>query len=78
MSRTATLLGFSAQQFPMCTKSGPPPKQWWFVPFKMRQDDVFFHEHGLNSITAYWTTVIHMSLTLFNVTAIGLGYYMIL
>ena len=38
----------------------------------------FFHEHGLISITAYWMTVIHILFTQFNVTAIGLGYYMII
>ena len=40
--------------------------------------DLFSHEHGLISITAYWMTVIHIPFTLFNVTATGLGYYMIL
>jgi hypothetical protein len=38
----------------------------------------FFHERGLISIIAYWMTVIHIPFTQFNVTAIGLGYYMIL
>jgi hypothetical protein len=36
------------------------------------------YEHYLISITAYWMTVIHIPFTQFNVTAIGLGYYMIL
>jgi hypothetical protein len=38
---------------------------------------VLFPEHGLISITAYWMTVIHIPFTQFNVTSIGLGYYMI-
>ena len=37
----------------------------------MREDVFFF-------ITAYWMTVIHIPFTQFNVTLIGLGYYMIL
>ena len=49
--------------------------QWRSVPFKLREDNSFFHEHGLISITAYWMTVIHIPFTQLNVTAIGLGYY---
>jgi hypothetical protein len=37
----------------------------------------FFNEHILISITAYWMTVIHIPFTQLNVTAIGLGNYMI-
>jgi hypothetical protein len=44
----------------------------------MREDTFIFHEHGLISVTAYWMTVIHIPSTQFNVTAIGLGYYMML
>jgi hypothetical protein len=39
---------------------------------------LFFHEHGLISITAYWMTVSHIPFNQLNVTSIGLGYYMIL
>ena len=46
--------------------------------FQIREDTFFFHEQGLISITAYWMTVIHIPFTQLNVTAIGLGYYMIL
>jgi hypothetical protein len=38
----------------------------------------FVLEHGLISITACWMTVIHSPFTQFNVTLMGLGYYMIL
>jgi hypothetical protein len=47
-------------------------------PLKMRDDDVFFNEHGFISITAYWTTVNHIPFIQLNVTSIGVGYYMIL
>ena len=36
------------------------------------------YEHDLISITTYWMTVIHIPFTQFNVTSIGLGYYVIL
>jgi hypothetical protein len=39
---------------------------------------IYFHEHEFISITAYWMTVIHIPFTQLNVTATGLGYYMIL
>ena len=35
--------------------------------FKMREDYHFFYEHGLISITAYWTTVIHIPFSQLNV-----------
>ena len=53
-------------------------KQRRSVPFKMREYDTTFYERGLISITTYLMTVIHIPFTQFNVTAIGLGYYMIL
>jgi hypothetical protein len=47
------------------------------VAVKMREDNDFFYEHGLFSITAYWMTAIQIPFTQLNVTSIGLGYYMI-
>ena len=53
--------------------------QWRSVPFQMREDHFsFIYEHGHISITAYWMTVIHIHFTQFNVTSIGLCYYVIL
>jgi hypothetical protein len=49
-----------------------------FGGFMMREDDFVFHEHGLISITAYWMPFIHIPFTHFNITVIGLAYYMIL
>jgi hypothetical protein len=45
-------------------------------PFKMRL--IFFYEHGLISVTAYWMTVINISFTQLNTASIGLGYFMML
>jgi hypothetical protein len=39
---------------------------------------ILLHEHGLTSITAYWINAIHIPFTQFNVTSVGLGYYMTL
>uniref|UniRef100_A0A4W5K2Z1 Solute carrier family 26 member 4 n=1 Tax=Hucho hucho TaxID=62062 RepID=A0A4W5K2Z1_9TELE len=47
--------------------------QWRSVTFKMREDNLFFNEHGLITITAYWMIVIHIPFTQLNVTAIGLA-----
>ena len=48
-------------------------KQWWSVPFKMREDD-----RNKAMLIHFSITVIHMPFTQLNITLIGIGYYLIL
>ena len=49
--------------------------QW--VPFKMRKDYIFFMSMAL-FLLQHIGWLIHVPFTQFNVTSIGIGYYMIL
>ena len=75
---TPTLTLFTFNHFYTLTTDTLHVHQWWTLPFMMREYNFILHEHGLISITSCWMTDIHIPFTQFNVTSIGLGYYMIL